>query len=263
MSARQSTHELQAAILDAVGPSNWRDLGITAATLTLTARSLPRLTIDIEHFPEGFKGTPTQLRRLFELQPIDAPCALPAEPPALDLDQMAADARQRIAVDVNNLALDASVQIECAFINARERTHRRHDQLQTRFELSQLRWRIEHPGPMTWFYGGPAQVLVEKLEAKLARQRGQILTPLAGAIAIALALGVLGPALDAQPDHSGEWLQAEQELQQSGALARWEAEAREHCARLGGENTAYVRVDGGGIVCKSKRGHVLAQRGRP
>lgn len=75
---------------------------------------------------------------------------------------------------------------------------------------------------------------------------------LAGALALSLTLGWLGPRIDAEPDRRAEWLQAEEELQQQGALERWEAEARAQCAAADGG--AYIQVEGGGIVCTDKRG---------
>lgn len=241
MSARnsQSLRDLQIAILDAVGPENWRELGITAATLTLTAGGVPRLTLDISNFAADLKTKPVELRRLFDLVPIEQPAPAPAAPPALNLETMTARAYQRIASEVSNLAVHASVQTACAFTLARQAAGQR--------QLAHLK---EHRA-------------ARHQRGAVLPQLQAVLASIAGALAIALVLGAFGPALDALPDHRGEWLQAEQELQQSGALARFEAEARERCTRLGSENSGYIQVDGGAIVCTTKRGHVLAQKGRP
>lgn len=99
---------------------------------------------------------------------------------------------------------------------------------------------------------------------RLADAARQAVT-IGAAITLALILGALGPTLDeldAQPDRRGEWLQAEQQLQQQGMLARWEAEARDRCARHHGPNGAVVRLDDGHILCTDKRGR-LARREAP
>lgn len=85
---------------------------------------------------------------------------------------------------------------------------------------------------------------------------GFLLVTLAG-IAIAMALGWLGPAIDAQPDRRAEWLLAEQLLHAPGTLASWEAEATAACANVTGDNGAYVRVANGAIYCTDKRGRRL------
>ena len=74
-----------------------------------------------------------------------------------------------------------------------------------------------------------------------------------GAI-FAIALGVLGPCLDAQPDRRGEWLQTERLLQQEGTLARWEAEARARCAEDHGDNAGLIQLPDGAVVCTDKHG---------
>lgn len=76
-------------------------------------------------------------------------------------------------------------------------------------------------------------------------------------VALALTLGWLGPAIDAQPDRRAEWLLAEELLHAPGTLATWEAEARTACANVGGDNGAYVRLASGAIYCTDKRGRRL------
>jgi hypothetical protein len=89
-------------------------------------------------------------------------------------------------------------------------------------------------------------------------QRGnalpQLLLGIAGAGVIALTLGVFGPSLDDVPDMTPAEL-LEQDSQ--AMAARWEAEARRRCALIGGDNTGYIPVAGGGIVCTDKRGRKL------
>jgi hypothetical protein len=92
---------------------------------------------------------------------------------------------------------------------------------------------------------------------------GQALTSLLGAIGIAAALAGVGPWLDAQPDRRAEAIQADELLSRQRLAERWEREAREKCAAIGGDNTGYIRTAYGGIVCTDKRGRKIAQKGQP
>lgn len=275
-----SLHELQTAILDAVAPEGWRDMGITFAKLELTAQRLPRLTLDIA--PRAFNGG--GLRKMFELRPIDTPAPAPESPP-LDLDKMAADAMRRITQRVESLAIRASVVTSYKFkVAANASAQRCHEQLRRhRLALSQWHMRqrvrpclrdlaadqeaehLSHARRRAAASAANFRDLINSMPATMPRKHepGMFVWSVLGALAFAMVLGALGPALDAQPDRRAEWLQAEQELQQQGTLARWEAQARERCTRLGSDNSGYLPLDGGGIVCTDKRGQVLAQGGRP
>lgn len=84
---------------------------------------------------------------------------------------------------------------------------------------------------------------------------------LAGAGVICMVLAGLGPWLDAQPDRRAEAQQADEEQALQRLGERYEREAREECTRRGSENSAYIRKAWGGIVCTTKHGRKLAQKG--
>lgn len=183
----------------------------------------------------------------------------------LDLDAMEAMARARLAVFIDAKAAAAADKIRSAHkvcvMHARDRHQARlawHLKSQRDFTswMSVRQWLRDFEGEI---YKPPYPVIRNVSGQALPG----LLTSIAGALAFALALGALGPTLDAIPDQRSEWLQAEQELHQAGALARWEAEARNKCTRIGGENAVYIQVQGGGIRCTTKRGHVIAKEGRP
>lgn len=85
-----------------------------------------------------------------------------------------------------------------------------------------------------------------------------LLTPIAGAVAIALALSWLGPALEDEPDRRHESAAADKAWREEVMADRWEADARRRCAAFTGDNGTYIRVAGGGIVCTDKRGRKVA-----
>jgi hypothetical protein len=266
VSAPQTLHELQTAILDAVAPPNWRDMNITAATLTLPGSGqLPELRLDCHVLQT--RGMPEVIRRHYELRPIEA--AQPAAP--LDLDAMCDEAMQA----VRRTAYKAAETVEWENAHAFEKARREADswllaglrELMIRriyratFEpvVRQMADAIAAGGSITGpFTGGFTGGLWT--QAAAYRPGDQLLMPagtigaVAGAALLAVALGWLGPAIDAEPDRRGEWVQAEQELQVQGTLARWEAEARAKCDAIAGPQGTYIQVDGGGIVCMDKRG---------
>lgn len=78
-----------------------------------------------------------------------------------------------------------------------------------------------------------------------------------GTLAAALTLGVVGPALDSEPDRRSEHIAADQlnaALIAEHAEARREAAARAICAGTHGPNAGYRWTPTGELVCTTKRG---------
>jgi hypothetical protein len=86
------------------------------------------------------------------------------------------------------------------------------------------------------------------------------------AAAIAIALGTVGPALDAQDDHSAEWpLSAElQALQASEAgTARREAAAQALCTAERGPQSEARWTPDGDLVCTARRNSARVEVVKP
>jgi putative hemolysin len=81
----------------------------------------------------------------------------------------------------------------------------------------------------------------------VSRATWQILLAVA---ALALLLGALGPALDAEPYGTP----APQQRDERGELAVFENQALAHCQQAGGENAAIVRLKPGIVSCADKHG---------
>jgi putative hemolysin len=81
----------------------------------------------------------------------------------------------------------------------------------------------------------------------VSRATWQILLAVA---ALALVLGALGPALDAE--HYGAPIP--QQRDERGELAVFENQALAHCQQAGGENAAIVRLKPGVVSCADKHG---------
>lgn len=290
--APMGLHQLQEALLDLIAPEGWRDMGITEATLDLRAREWPRLTLRVDarvhdhNLRDGrFDAAAGALLRRFELVPLDPPATTA---PAPDLDHMARLAREGLHRAIHKsvethlweLQQDAQARRDAAQLRYLDAVKEHRADVVKRALQPWLRQVVGHlaadlqrrsvasgagvinlPGGL--FGSGlatlaqmepPKRTLRRRVVDLYRRVRAAVVVAVAGGIAMAIALGWLGPALDAQPDRRAEWLQAEEELQATGALHRWEAEARRRCGELTGENGSYVQVDGGAIVCTDKRG---------
>jgi hypothetical protein len=243
--------QLQEAILDLVGPPNWRDLGITDATLQLQAKQLPRLTLQCAVLPRNSSGGEVQhVTRRYELREING------EPPLrapVDLDAMARAALERVKARINQSGQVVASTFHrravalCAELDFHMEVHR--------VTVANLLIR-ENNRLITTLLFSRAQ----PSRAPCARPGTIFCYPLAAALLVAFVLGWFGPSLDAEPDRRHEAAQADQQLRAELMVERWEADARHRCAEQGGDNTGWIATANGSIVCTDKRGRRLVAR---
>jgi hypothetical protein len=273
--SRQSLHELQSALLDLLAPPNWREMGITRATLDLSGGGLPQLTLVTEVRPDGDPLAWTQAAQRFELHPLD--------PPALDLDRMAGEAMARVTRQIDSMAAGQLAKLRDDVTAARARASDRmcwaFPEIHIRCEAERANkafmaaWSRNHEAIMRMTDAYLDQFYTRPVESRQARWRrqgrawfrglrtGELAATWCSVIGIAFVLGGCGRWLD-EADHERAQAtaqQVQQEAEERELAAAWDRQVRQLCAAIGGDNTGYLTTQHDGIVCTDKRGRKIGK----
>ena len=87
---------------------------------------------------------------------------------------------------------------------------------------------------------------------------------LGAALGITLLLGSFGPALDSSKySDYGYRPHHDHEIRIDGEVVRLDARDRDRCSDRRGENSGWIQLANGAVICTDKRGRVLRTGSRP